>query len=110
MERIFPVVSGLTLLLALVLSVLQLLARRREIWLMHCTGTGRARAFGSLFAEQAGLCLLGLGAGLGLCVYWKLLNPEGLRLSLIFGGLWLTGAAVMGLYLTKHPRRIGREE
>ena len=110
MERIFPVVSGLTLLLALVLSVLQLLARRREIWLMHCTGTGRARAFGSLFTEQAGLCLLGLGAGLGLCVYWRLLNPEGLRLSLIFGGLWLTGAAVMGLYLTKHPRRIGREE
>ena len=110
MERIFPVVSAMALLLALALSVLQLLARRREIWLMHCTGTGRARAFGSLFAEQAGLCVLGLGAGLGSCGYWKLLNPQGLRLSLIFGGLWLTGTAVMGLYLSKRPRRIGREE
>lgn len=110
MERIFPVVSGLVLLLALVISVLQLLARRRELWLMHCTGTGRALAFVSLFTEQAGLCLLGLAGGLGLCVSWKLLNPQGVRLSLIFGGLWLLGACVMGLYLTQNPVKSGRDE
>lgn len=110
MDRIFPVVSGLVLLLALILSVLQLLARRREIWLMHCTGTGRARAFGSLFAEQAGLCLLGLAAGLGLCRYFRLFTTQGLALSLGFGGLWLLGACVMGLCLTRRPVKSDRDE
>lgn len=106
MDRIFPVVSGLVLLLALVLSVLQLLARRREIWLMHCMGTGRAGSFGSLFTEQAGLCLLGLAAGLGICSHFGLLTRQGLTLSLLFGGLWLFGVCGTGLYLTARPRRI----
>jgi hypothetical protein len=106
MDRIFPMVSGLVLLLALVLSVLQLLARRREIWLMHCMGTGWARSFGSLFTEQAGLCLLGLGLGLGLCFHWELLTRQGLVLSLLFGGLWLLGVCGTGLCLTGRPRRI----
>ncbi len=110
MDRIFPVVSALVLLLAVILSVLQLLARRREIWLMHCTGTGRGRAFGSLFSEQAGLCLLGLGAGLGLCSYWKLLTQAGITLSIVFCTLWLLGTGVMALRLTNRPRRTGREE
>ena len=77
---------------------------------MHCTGTGRGRAFGSLFSEQAGLCLLGLGAGLGLCSYWKLLTQAGITLSIVFCTLWLLGTGVMALRLTNRPRRTGREE
>ena len=110
MERIFPVVSGLVLALAVLLSVLQLLARRREIWLMHCTGTGRARSFASLFVEQLGLCLLGLAAGLGLCAYLNWLTPRGAALALIFGGLWLSGFCGMALYLTRHPVKTNRDE
>ena len=73
---------------------------------MHCMGTGWAGSFGSLFTEQAGLCLLGLGLGLGLCLHWELLTRQGLFLSLLFGGLWLLGVCGTGLYLTGRPRRI----
>ena len=110
MERIFPAVAALVLLLALILSVLQLLARRRELWLMHCTGTGRARSFASLFTEQAALSLLGLAAGLGLCLYRRLYNPVGAAQALVFGALWLLGSALTALYLIRKPAKTGREE
>ena len=110
MERIFPVAAALVLALAVILSVLQLLARRRELWLMHCAGTGQGRAFWSLFAEQAGLCLLGLTAGLGLCHDRALLTPSGLRQTAAFGVLWLCGAGLTALLLIRRPLKTTREE
>ena len=100
----------LVLALAVILSVLQLLARRRELWLMHCAGTGQGRAFWSLFAEQAGLCLLGLTAGLGLCHDRALLTPSGLRQAAAFGVLWLCGAGLTALLLIRRPLKTTREE
>jgi len=110
MERIFPVITALTLALALLLSVFQILSRRREIWLMHCTGTSRGRAFGSLAAEQGGLVLLGLAAGLALCRWGGLLSAQGGILALIFAGLWLLGACVAAWVLTLRPTKASRDE
>lgn len=105
MEHIFPVVVGLTEALALVLSFLLVLARRKELWLMHCMGTPGIRAFGSIYLEQIGLCLAGGAVGLGICRGMQIWNESGLWQTGLFVALWLLGSLIAVLIGVLRPDR-----
>ena len=105
MEHIFPVVVALTEALALVLSFLLALARRKELWLMHCMGTSGARAFGSIYLEQIALCLLGGALGLAACRALQIWNGTGLWQTGLFAALWLLGALIAVLLGVLRPDR-----
>ena len=105
MDRIFPVVVVLTEALALVLGFLLVLARRKELWLMHCMGTPGIRAFGSVYVEQIALCLLGGAAGLAICRAANIWNGTGLWQTGLFAGLWLLGALIAALLGVLRPDR-----
>ena len=105
MEHIFPVVVALTEALALVLSFLLVLARRKELWLMHCMGTSGIRAFGSVYLEQIGLCLLGAAAGLAICQATHIWNNTGLWQTGLYIALWLLGALIAALIGVLRPDR-----
>ena len=93
--------------LALVLSVLQVLSRRREIRLMHCMGTGRAQTLLSVWCEQAALALLGTAAGLLICAR---LSMAGAQLqSAVFAVLWLLGSLIASLSAVRQPMGAGKE-
>lgn len=94
MEHLFPAAVILTELAALGISLLQVLARKKELALMHLNGCPGRQSFGSVFGEQLLLCLG--GALLGLAFSWQLGFKE--TEALMAGGgfvlLWLLGSAV----------------
>lgn len=108
MQHIFPAVYLLTLALAVVFSVLQVQARKKELRLMRSLGTSAWTAFWSIYKEQFVLCLFGLAAGLGICYHLNRINKLSMILSVLFAGLWLFGAfratvrACKGKLLKKH--------
>ena len=110
MDRTFPVAVVLTELLALLLSLLLSFSRRRELWLMHLTGTGKGRAFFSILLEQLLLCPIGVLLGLGLSKYLGLYRGDGGKDTLLFAGLWLAGTLTAALMMTLHPKKSGRDE
>ena len=109
MERTFPLVVVLAEALALMLSVSQILARRRELRLMHCMGTGRLQAFFSVVLEQAALCLPGASAGGALCARLGLPDRAAWLQCAAFIGLWLLGSAAAAGVLVRKPARIIKE-
>lgn len=109
MKRTFPVVIVLAELLALLLGCLQTLSRRRELWLMHLTGTGRTRAFFSLLLEQLYLCPVGAALGLALCKYLGLLDKAGVIRAILFAGLWFMACLVTAAWMTLRPKKTGKE-
>lgn len=96
MERLFPVIFVLTELLAFVLALIQIQMRRKEQRIMRSVGASAATTFLSLFLEQALLCLLGIGIGVGVCLL-SVWTAEGLLLTAGFALCWLLGAAFAGM-------------
>ncbi len=95
MERIFPVLYGLIELLALFISFILILQRKKEIAVMRGLGASKAVSFLSLFYEQLFLCLIGSLAGLVLCVFiFKTYSSLSHLLCAIFGLCWIAGAAI----------------
>lgn len=109
MQKTFPVVVVLAELLALILGCLQILSRRRDLWLMHLTGTGKGRAFFSIFLEQLYLCPIGAALGLLLCKYLGLLDQTGLVQTMLFAGLWLLACLITAATAVLRPKRTGKE-
>lgn len=105
MERIFPVVAGLTEAVALVLGFLLALSRRKELWLMHCMGTSGIRSFGSIYLEQIALCLAGGAVGLAACRALSIWNGTGLWQTGLFAALWLLGTLIAVLVGVLRPDR-----
>jgi len=95
MERVFPVLYGLIELLALFISFILILLRKKEIAVMRGMGASKAVSFLSLFNEQLMLCLIGSLTGLVLCVFiLKIYSGLSHLLCAIFGLCWIAGAAI----------------
>ncbi len=73
--RIFPLVAGLILLLALVnymsLSTARAAARAKEVGVRKVLGAGRKRIAGQFYVESAGFALLSFGLGLVLFLVFR---------------------------------------
>ncbi|MBE6990511.1 MAG: ABC transporter permease [Ruminococcaceae bacterium] len=105
MERIFPVAAALTEALALVMSFLQVLGRRKEMWIMHCMGTSGTRTFFSIYLEQLVLCLAGGVIGLAACRLLGIWQSTGVRQTALFTALWLLGALIAAAAGVARPDR-----
>ena len=95
MERIFFAAAVLLMLLSPLLGSLTALTRRRELRLMRGLGAARLSAFASVFLGQAGSCLLGTLAGVGLCHLLDWRSPTGSMEAAAFAALWLLGSAAV---------------
>ncbi len=105
MERLFPVLTVLTLLLAPLTAFFLLRGRRRELWLLHCQGCPGGRAFWSVTGEQLLLAPAGAALGLALSRALRFTDAAGGRRALLFLALWLAAALLAGLVSTLRPGR-----
>ena len=83
------------MLLSPLLGSLTALTRRRELRLMRGLGAARPTAFAGVFLGQAGSCLLGTLAGVGLCHLLDWRSPTGSMEAAAFAALWLLGSAAV---------------
>ena len=85
-NTLYPFLYALVGIIALVVSYLLIISRKKEFATMRGLGATRLHAFFSFFYEQAVLCLLGTAAGLAV---WQILmgSPSSLHFTLTAGFL-----------------------
>ena len=106
MERLFPLLTALTLLLAPLTAWFLQRGRRRELWLMHCQGATGLRTFWSVTAEQLLLAPVGAALGLALSRALGMADAAGSRRALLFLLLWLAAAFAAGLAGVLRKRKV----
>ena len=92
---LYPFLYALVGIIALVVSYLLVVSRKREFATMRGLGSPRTHTFFSFFYEQAFLCLFGTAAG---SLIWRVISglPTALHFSLITGFLfcYFLGSAI----------------
>ena len=101
LDLLYPALLALSAAISFALSYLLVLGRKQEMAMMRGMGSGAARAFFSLFAEQVFLCLAGGG---GFLLLWRVFRP--VTGEILAGGLavmlcYLAGAAVSAAWMNR---------
>ena len=101
-NNLYPFLYALVGIIALVVSYLLVVSRKKEFATMRGLGTSRVRTFFSFFFEQGLLCLTGTGIGLTLwSVIWKTPTDFHLLLTAGFVGLYLIGGTISVLIMNR---------
>ncbi len=95
MERIFPALYLLVVLIAMLIPFILIQLRKREIAMMRGQGTSKSISFLNIFLEQSLLVVMGGIAGtlISLLVLMRF-NTFGFVLTGIFVACWLVGAVI----------------
>ena len=102
MQKIFPALYVLLILLAALIPFILIQMRKRETALMRAQGAAKHTAFFSVFFEQVMLCLPGviIGGGVWLIVYGNA-TQLGVRLASLFAAFWLLGTGFSAFTLNR---------
>ena len=102
MQKIFPALYVLLILLAALIPFILIQMRKRETALMRAQGASKHTAFFSVFLEQVILCLPGVFIGGGI---WQLVfgtaTELGIDLAVLFALFWLLGTGISACTLNR---------
>ncbi|MDF2611554.1 MAG: transporter permease subunit, partial [Lachnospiraceae bacterium] len=95
MERIFPALYLLVVLIAALIPFILIQLRKREMAIMRGQGTSKGGTFLNVFLEQALLVIVGavIGTLISLLVFMRY-NTFGFILTGVFVAFWLVGAVI----------------
>lgn len=95
MERIFPALYLIVVLIAGLIPFILIQFRKREIAMMRGQGTSKGISFLNIFLEQAVLVVIGgaIGTLISIFAFMKY-NTLGIILTGIFVACWLVGAVI----------------
>lgn len=92
---LYPILYGLTGIIAVVVSYLMVISRKMEFAIMRGLGTTRVRSFLSFFNEQSLLCILGILIGFSIWLFvWGIPGMLHIALTAGFFICYLLGSAI----------------
>jgi ABC-type antimicrobial peptide transport system permease subunit len=101
-DNLYPFLYAMVGIIALVVSYLLVISRKKEFATMRGLGATRSRTFFSFFFEQCLLCLTGIGLGLATwSMLWKTLTITHLLLIVGFVCIYLFGCALSLLSMNR---------
>lgn len=106
MNVMYPLIYALIIILALLIPLILILVRRREITVMRQTGTQPIRVFMSFYVELFSFAAVGASFAILLRrVLGYGVNEEGILLMSLFILVWLLASLISVLLLAKGPVR-----
>ena len=100
---LYPILRVLVFALALLLPMLLMYTKRREMAIMLSVGRQKIAIFWQFMAEQVILLLVGWVLGLGAAYIWSALETAEWMAALIFVLLWIVGVAIQLIYRLRQP-------